>query len=96
MPPLLGPTRDPTKAPSLLVTPPLLGPTRDPTLSPLVTPPFLGLTRDPSLPTSQQPLAYADVFVDDFIGAAQDLDLKNRRRVRNALLHFIDDVFEPL
>ena len=95
-PPLLGPTRDPTKAPSLLVTPPLLGPTRDPTLSPLVTPPFLGLTRDPSLPTSQQPLAYADVFVDDFIGAAQDLDLKNRRRVRKALLHSIDDVFEPL
>jgi hypothetical protein len=62
-PPLLGPTQDPTKAPSLLVTPPLLGPTRDPTLSPLVTPPFLGLTRDPSLPTSQQPLAYADVFL---------------------------------
>jgi len=51
-------------SPSLLVTPSLLGPTRDPTLSPLVTPPFLGLTRDPSLPTSQQPLAYADVFVD--------------------------------
>ena len=81
---------------SLLVAPPLLGPTRDPTLSPVVTPPFLGLTRDPSLPTSQKPLAYADVFVDDFIGAAQDLDLNNRQRVRKALLHSIDDVFQPL
>ena len=81
---------------SLLVAPPLLGPTRDPTLSPVVTPPFLGLTRDPSLPTSQKPLAYADVFVDDFIGAAQDPDLNNRQRVRKALLHSIDDVFQPL
>ena len=81
---------------SLLVAPPLPGPTRDPTLSPVVTPPFLGLTRDPSLPTSQKPLAYADVFVDDFIGAAQDLDLNNRQRVRKALLHSIDDVFQPL
>ena len=62
----------------------------------MVTPPFLGLTRDPSLPTSQKPLAYADVFVDDFIGAAQDPDLNNRQRVRKALLHSIDDVFQPL
>lgn len=95
-PPLLGPTREPKPTPILLVAPPLPGPTRDPTLSPVVTPPFLGLTRDPSLPTSQKPLAYADVFVDDFIGAAQDLDLNNRQRVRKALLHSIDDVFQPL
>ena len=70
---------------------------------PLVTLPFLGLTQDPSLPTSQQPLAYADIFIDDFIGAAQepqlphqDPDLGNCRRVRKALLHSIDDVFQPL
>ena len=70
---------------------------------PQVTPHLLGLTRDPSLPTSQQPLAYTDVFVDDFIGAAQDpllphrsQELNNCRRVRKALLHSIDDVFQPL
>jgi hypothetical protein len=45
----------------------------------LVTPPFLCLTRDPSLPTSQQPLAYANVFVDDFIGAAQTIQLPQHR-----------------
>jgi hypothetical protein len=107
------------KSPGNAVSPSLLGPTRDPSLlcplatpsgltsatntSLLVTPPLLGLTRDPSLTTSQQPLAYADVFVDDFIGAAQDPkcthqdpDLINRRRVRKALLHSIDDVFQPL
>jgi hypothetical protein len=52
-----------------LVTPSDL--TRDTSPRPLVTPPIVGPTRDPSLPTSQNPLAYADVFVDDFVGAAQ-------------------------
>ena len=98
-------TRD-TASP--LVTPSDL--TRDTSPRPLVTPPIVGPTRDPSLPTSQNPLAYADVFVDDFVGAAQappphlhnqatecqDPDLDNRRRVRRALLHAIDDVFQPL
>ena len=69
------------------------------------------IQRDPSLPTTGRPLAYTDVFVDDFVGAAQraatcpidpvnDLDkhapVDNLQRVRRILLHAIDDVFRPL
>ncbi|KAL3822497.1 hypothetical protein ACHAXA_002515 [Cyclostephanos tholiformis] len=57
--------------------------------------------RDPSLPAPAAPLAYADVYVDDFVGAAQrsppgTLGMDNRRRVRRLLLHAVDDVFRPL
>ncbi|KAL3808781.1 hypothetical protein ACHAXA_011404 [Cyclostephanos tholiformis] len=57
--------------------------------------------RDPSLPAPATPLAYADVYVDDFVGAAQrsplgTRGLDNRRRVRRLLLHAVDDVFRPL
>ncbi len=49
---------------------------------------------DPSLQHStKDPLQYVDIFVDDFISAAQRPFL---RRVRRALLHAIDDVFRPL
>merc|ERR1712197_85496 len=50
--------------------------------------------RDPSLPRPKTPLAYVDVFVDDFIGLAQS-DATGRR-VRRILLQAIDDVFRPL
>ena len=50
--------------------------------------------RDPSLPHPKTPLAYVDVFVDDFIGLAQS-DATGRR-VRRILLQAIDDVFRPL
>lgn len=50
--------------------------------------------RDPSLPEQPRPLAYADVFVDDFIALAQRSG--NSRRVRRILMHAIDDVFRPL
>lgn len=50
-------------------------------------------TRDPSLPSVPDPLQYIDVFVDDFISAAQRPFL---RRVRNTLLHVIDEVFRPV
>jgi hypothetical protein len=50
--------------------------------------------RDPSLQHSTKaPLQYVDIFVDDFISAAQRPFL---RRVRKTLLHAIDDVFRPL
>ena len=57
--------------------------------------------RDPSLPNPPLPLAYIDVYVDDFVGAAQKspagpTKLDNRRRVRRLLLHAVDDVFRPL
>ena len=52
------------------------------------------LDRDPSLPSQSRPLSYIDIFVDDFIGLAQDLT--NERRVRRILLHAIDDVIRPL
>lgn len=51
-------------------------------------------TRDPSLPTKPKPLSYIDVFVDDFLGLAQEYS--NSRRVRRILMHAIDDVFRPL
>ena len=58
------------------------------------------VARDPSLPTPGAPLAYTDVYVDDFVGAAQHhrgrYGLDNRRRVRRLLLHAVDDVFRPL
>ena len=50
--------------------------------------------RDPSLPKQSRPLSYVDVFVDDFIGLAQQSG--NSRRVRRILMHAIDDVFRPL
>ena len=49
---------------------------------------------DPSLRgSSRKPLQYVDIFVDDFISAAQRPFL---RRVRRTLMHAIDDVFRPL
>ena len=51
-------------------------------------------TRDPSLPSQSKPLAYIDVFVDDFLGLNQGR--RNGRRVRKILLHAIDDVLRPL
>ena len=43
----------------------------------------------------QRPLAYIDVFVDDFLGLAQG-DRHRRNRVRRALLQSFDLVFRPL
>ncbi|KAL3808629.1 hypothetical protein ACHAXA_009010 [Cyclostephanos tholiformis] len=61
----------------------------------------LSVPRDPSLPTPPTPLAYADIYVDNFVGAAQRSlartgGLDNCRRVRRLLLHAVDDVFRPL
>ena len=53
------------------------------------------IQRDPSLPTTGTPLSYTDVFVDDFVGAAQQVT-NNLQRVRRILLHAIDDVLRPL
>ena len=50
--------------------------------------------RDPSLPTLKKPIAYADVFVDDFVALAQTP--ATRKYVRNTLMHGIDTVFRPL
>ena len=49
--------------------------------------------RDPSLPSSNELLAYVDVFVDDFIALSQGP--QNRQRVRNILLRAVDQVFRP-
>jgi hypothetical protein len=59
------------------------------------------VTRDPSLPSLPTSLAYVDVYVDDFVGAAQcspagSQDLDNRCCVRRLLLQAVDDVFCPL
>ncbi|KAL3827591.1 hypothetical protein ACHAXA_002088, partial [Cyclostephanos tholiformis] len=63
--------------------------------------PLSDVPRDPSLPFPSHPVAYTDVYVNNFMGAAQQSskgspDLENRRRVRCHLLHAIDDVFCPL
>ena len=50
--------------------------------------------RDPSLPTQSTPLVYVDVSVDDFL--ALDQQYPNSHRVRQILLHAIDDIFRPL
>ena len=49
--------------------------------------------RDPSLPFTGVPLSKIDIFVDDFVGLAQET--RNSRRVRRILLHAIDDVLRP-
>lgn len=47
-----------------------------------------------SAATRSPPLAYSDVYVDDFILAAQTR--RHRQRVLRAALHSIDQVFRPL
>jgi hypothetical protein len=66
---------------------------------PSVTPSLV--PRDPSLPAPAALLAYADVYVDNFVGTAQrsppgTRGLDNHCRVRRLLLHAVDDVFRPL
>jgi hypothetical protein len=51
--------------------------------------------RNPNLPVRQRILGVVDVFVDDFIGAAQGLP-KRLNRIRRILMTAIDDVFRPL
>jgi hypothetical protein len=46
--------------------------------------------RDPSLPHSPTPLAYTDVYVDNFVAAAQGTA---NQRVRRLLLQALNDVF---
>ena len=47
------------------------------------------------LRTPQQPLAYVDIYVDDFLGLAQGHPTL-RNQVRSKLLYSIDQVFRPL
>ena len=63
------------------------------------------IDRDPSLPGTGRPLSYTDVFVDNFVGAAQKSPfttvpsaptVDNLQRVRRILLHAVDDVLRPL
>ena len=70
--------------------------TRDvfPSVSPAAACLSAPAARDPSLPSPSRPLSYVDVFVDDFVGLAQEDS--NSRRVRRILLHAVDDVFRPL
>lgn len=69
-----------------------------PVPTPLVASTEVPTERDPCLPATGRPLGYADIFVDDFIGLAQECTTGQRshpRRVRRLLLHAIDDVFRP-
>ena len=50
--------------------------------------------QSPCLPTRTTPVAYVEVFVDNFVGLAQQCG--NGRRVRQTLLHNIDNVLRPL
>ena len=49
--------------------------------------------RDPCLPFPSSPLQYTDIYVDDFIPAAQRPFLQ---RTRRSLLHAIDSVIRPV
>jgi hypothetical protein len=70
-------------------------PSPDPVIrSPTALPP---VERDTSLSYPSTPLSFTDIFVDDFVGAAQQqfpghAELDNRRRVCHLLLHAVDDV----
>ena len=77
------PTADEDRLPALLPREPCSTPSA--VAAPVV--------RDPSLPFPSTPLQYTDVYVDDFIPAAQRPFL---RRTRRALLHAIDLLFRPL
>jgi hypothetical protein len=64
---------------------------------PLVTSVLPALTRNYSLLTSQCPLAYADVFVDDFVGAAQEPQLQQPFISQcHTLQHHIDPPATPI
>ena len=60
-------------------------------LSPNIPPPS---SRDPCLPCQPDPLAYVDVFVDDFIALCQGNKV-TRSNVRSTLLHAVDSIFRP-
>ena len=82
------------------VTPPLLDPL--PQLRPCVASTAVPAERDPCLPRSGQPLQTVDVFDDDFVELAQEhrskspRKLQNSRRVRQILLHAVDDFLRPI
>ena len=67
----------------------------DTTPEPTATkPPTLSMHHN-RLGRHRRPLAYIDVFVDDFLGAAQG-DQSRRTRIRRLLLQSFDEVFRPL
>jgi hypothetical protein len=51
--------------------------------------------RNPLLPIRQRILGVIDIFVDDFIGAAQG-STRRLNRIRRILMEAIDDIFRPL
>ena len=64
----------------------------------LATPPLseaIPLARNPLLPIRQRILASIDIFVDDFLGAAQGSP-RRLNRIRRILMEAIDDIFRPL
>ena len=84
--------RHPRLRPTVVPLQPVPSPTAHPNPKPAanLAAPTL---RDPLLPSSNKLLSYVDVFVDDFIALAQGPH--NRHRVRNILLHAVDQVFRP-
>jgi hypothetical protein len=51
------------------------------------------LSHQPGL--KKRPMAYVDVFVDDFCGVGQDHPMNPLKNQRNVLMHKIDKVFRP-
>jgi hypothetical protein len=51
--------------------------------------------RDPMLPSNSRQLGIVDIFVDDFVAAAQG-SARRRNHIRRILLNAIDDVLRPL
>jgi hypothetical protein len=69
--------------------------------SPPLHGPLDQVPRDPSLPVPSTQLAYTEVYVDDFVAAAQrspegSLEIDNRQQVQRLLLHAVANVFCPL
>ena len=67
-----------------------------PPTAPLISAEHTKLTHNPYLRHPEAKLlAYVDVFVDDFLGLAQE-PRRRRRHVRRTLFHALDKVFQPL
>ena len=73
-----------------------LPPIRPPSTKPEQARPAVDIppVRDPNLPPRPRILGLIDIFVDDFIGAAQG-STRRLNRIRRILMHAIDEVFRP-
>ena len=84
----------PHRLDDLAETPPAPAPTADARRPTHSTPSPVPIERN-NHPRLQKPIAYTDVYVDDFLLLSQG-NKRRRKHVKQALLHSLDRVFRPL